>query len=261
MRAAAIIFLLSILSSPSACADEITVAAAADLKFAMQDLASRFERQTGNKVNVVFGSSGTLFSQIRNGAPFDLFFSADMDYPRKLEASGLGEPGSLVVYALGQMAIWTPKNSAVDVSRGWSALLDPSVQKLSIANPLHAPYGRAAVAALRHAGIYDQVEAKLVYGEDISQAAQFVESGNAQAGILALSLVRSPVLRDAGRWWVVPADACPPLEQGAIVLRSSSKKALARAFLSFLKDPQARSVLEESDFTLPGDGPASSKTP
>jgi len=263
MRTAVIILvlLLAIVGGPPSRADELTVAAAADLKFVMQELAARFEKQTGHKVNVAFGSSGSLYSQIQSGAPFDLFFSADMDYPRKLEAAGLGEPSTLVVYGAGRMAIWAPRNSPVDVSRGWSALLDPAVQKLSIANPLHAPYGRAAVSALRHAGIYDQMEPKLVFGEDISQAAQFVESGNAQAGILALSLVRSPALRDTGRWWVIPADACPPIEQGAIVLRSSARKALARAFLNFLKDPQAQKLLEESGFALPVNGANPSKTP
>jgi molybdate transport system substrate-binding protein len=262
MRAAVLILLLAIFGAPSARADEVTVAAAADLKFAMQELAAQFEKQTGHKVNVTFGSSGSLFSQIQNGAPFDLFFSADLDYARKLEAAGLSEPGTLVVYGIGRVVIWAPKNSEVEVSRGWSALLDPSVQKLSIANPLHAPYGRAAVCALRHAGIYDQVEPKLVFGEDVSQAAQFVESGNAQAGILALSLVRSPALRDVGRWWVIPPDACPPIEQGAVVLRSSRRKASARAFLNFLREPGAQKLLEEDGFALPGNGatPSSSKT-
>ncbi len=186
------------------------MAAAADLKFAMQDVAAQFEKQSGTKVDVTYGSSGNFFSQLQNGAPFDLFFSADIDYPKKLEAAGLAEPGTLYEYAIGRIAIWTPADAKVDVaSLGWKTLLDPSVQKIAIANPEHAPYGRAAVAALQKAGIYDQVKPKLVYGENISQAAQFVQSGNAQAGIVAMSLAVSPGMKD-GKRWEIPADMHPP---------------------------------------------------
>src|SRR5262249_42388895 len=155
-------------------------------KFAMDDLSAQYHKQAGANLEVTYGSSGNFFSQIQNGAPFDLFFSADIEYPRKLEAAGLGEPGTLYHYAVGRLVIWAPANSKLDTAgQGWKALLDPSVQKIAIANPEHAPYGRAAVAALRRAGIYQQVAGKLVFGENISQAAQFVQSGNAQAGIVA----------------------------------------------------------------------------
>src|SRR5580704_3495070 len=184
-------------------AQEIRVAAAADLEFAMQDVAAQFEKQSGTKLDVTYGSSGNFFSQLQNGAPFDLFFSADIDYPRKLDAAGLAEPGTLYEYAVGRIAIWTPSDAKVDVTRlGWKTLLDPSVQKISIANPEHAPYGRAAVAALQQAGIYKQVRPKLVYGENIAQAAQFVQSGNAQAGIVAMSLAVSPGMKDGKRWGI-----------------------------------------------------------
>src|SRR5216683_7754104 len=166
-------------SEVRAQAREIRVAAAADLKFAMGELCAQFERQAGTKVNVTYGSSGNFFSQMRNGAPFDLFFSADIEYPQRLEAAGFAEPGTLYEYAVGRIVIWMPRSSSVDVARlGWKSLLDARVEKIAIANPEHAPYGRAAVAALRRAGIYEQVRAKLVYGENISQAAQFVDSGN-----------------------------------------------------------------------------------
>src|SRR5580693_7829319 len=136
-------------------AQEIRVAAAADLEFAMKDVASQFEKQTGTKVEVTYGSSGNFFSQLQNGAPFDIFFSADIDYPRKLEAAGLAEPGTLYEYAVGRIVIWMPHDARVDLTkRGWNALLQPGVEKIAIANPEHAPYGRAAVAALRNAGIY-----------------------------------------------------------------------------------------------------------
>ena len=230
---------------------EIRVAAAADLKFAMDDLAERFEKQTGIKVHVTYGSSGNFFSQMQNGAPFDLFFSADIEYPKKLDAAGVAERGTLYEYAVGQIVIWTPANATVDVTRlGWNALLDPSVEKIAIANPDHAPYGRAAVAALQKAGIYEQVKTKLVYGENISQAAQFVQSGNAQAGIVAMSLAVSPAMRD-GKQWVIPAEMHPPIEQGAIILKDAKNKEAAKAFLDFVKSSVGRSTLAKYGFKLP----------
>ena len=230
---------------------EIRVAAAADLRFALDDLASQYRKQTENKLDVTYGSSGNFFSQIQNGAPFDLFFSADIEHPQKLEAAGLGEPGTLYQYAVGRIVIWAPADSKVDVAgQGWNALLDPSVQKIAIANPEHAPYGRAGVAALRKAGIYEQVAAKLVYGENISQAAQFVQSGNAQAGIVAMSLTLSPAMKD-GKRWEIPAEMHPSIEQGAIVLKNAKNKDAARAFLDFVKSDVGRATLAKYGFTFP----------
>lgn len=235
----------------SVSAQEVRVAAAADLKFAMQDLAAQFEKQTGTKVDVTYGSSGNFFSQMENGAPFDLFFSADIEYPRKLEAAGLAEPGTLYEYAIGRIAIWMPPDAKVDVTHEeWKALVDPSVQKIAIANPEHAPYGRAAVAALQKAGIYEQVKAKLVYGENISQAAQFVQSGNAQAGILAMSLAVSPGMKE-GKRWEIPTDMHPAIKQGAIVLKSAKNKEQAGAFLEFAKSEAGRATLAKYEFMFP----------
>jgi molybdate transport system substrate-binding protein len=230
---------------------EIRVAAAADLKFAMGELAEKFEKQTRTKVNVTYGSSGNFFSQMQNGAPFDVFFSADIEYPRKLEAAGLVEPGTLYEYAVGRIVIWTPPDAKVDVARqGWKALLDASVEKIAIANPEHAPYGRAAVAALQKAGVYEQVKPKLVYGENISQAAQFVQSGNAQAGIVALSLAISPAMRD-GKRWEIPTEMHPSLEQGAIALKDAKNKDAARAFLEFVRSAAGRATLAKYGFEFP----------
>jgi molybdate transport system substrate-binding protein len=230
---------------------EIRIAAAADLKFAMGELSKKFEKQAGTTVNVTYGSSGNFFSQFQNGAPFDLFFSADIEYPRKLEAAGLVEPGSLYEYAIGGIVIWTPSDAKVDVGKGgWKSLLDASVEKIAIANPEHAPYGRAAVAALQKAGIYDSVKSKLVYGENISQAAQFVQSGNAQAGIVAKSLAVSPAMRD-GKRWEIPADMHPALEQGAVILKDARNKIAARAFLEFVKSPSGRAILTNYGFEVP----------
>lgn len=243
--------LLALPIARAARVQDIRVAAAADLKFAMQDVATQFEKKTGTKVDVTYGSSGNFFSQLQNGAPFDLFFSADIDYPRKLEAAGFAEPGTLYEYAVGRIAIWTPAEATVDVAQlGWKTLLDPSVQKISIANPEHAPYGRAAVAALQKAGIYEQVKPKLVYGENIAQAAQFVQSGNAQAGIVAMSLAVSPGMKD-GKRWEIPPDMHPPIEQAAIVLKSAINKDGARAFLEFIKSETGRATLAKYGFTFP----------
>ena len=230
---------------------EIRIAAAADLNFAMGELSRKFEKQAGVTVNVTYGSSGNFFSQFQNGAPFDVFFSADIEYPRKLESAGLAEPQTLYEYAVGRIVIWTPRDANVDVSReGWKYLLDASVEKIAIANPAHAPYGRAAVAALQKAGIYDSVKSKLVFGENISQAAQFVQSGNAQAGIVAMSLAVSPAMRD-GKRWEIPADMHPALEQGAVILKDAKNKDAARAFLEFVKGPSGRAILTNYGFELP----------
>src|SRR5467141_2422381 len=230
---------------------EIRIAAAADLKFAMEELSEQFEKQMGTKVKVAYGSSGNFFSQMQNGAPFDLFFSADIAYPRKLEAAGLAEPGTLYEYAMGRIVIWTPTDAKVDVAKqGWKTLLDPNVEKIAIANPEHAPYGRAAVAALQKAGVYESVKNKLVYGEKISQAAQFVQSGNAQAGIVALSLAIPPAMRD-GKRWEIPAEMHPLLEQGAIVLNGATNKDGARAFLEFVKSTAGRAILAKYGFEFP----------
>ena len=167
-------------------AQEITVAAAADLQFAFQDVATRFEKETGKHLKLIFGSSGNFFAQIQNGAPFDVFFSADIDYPKRLETVGLAEPGTLDRYATGKIVLWLPNDSKLDLSRGLQVLLDPGIRKIAIANPEHAPYGRAAVAALRHENLYDKVSAKFVLGENISQTASFVMSGSADIGIVAL---------------------------------------------------------------------------
>jgi molybdate transport system substrate-binding protein len=234
-------------------AGELKIAAAADLTFAFKDVGARFEKQTGNSLKLTYGSSGNFFSQIQNGAPFDLFFSADVSYPQKLEAASLAEPGTIYDYARGKLVIWVPNASKLDLSRGLSVLLDPDIRKIAVANPLHAPYGVAAVAALRHAGIYDQVKDKLVLGENISQTAQFVQSGNADVGLLALSLAVAPAMKPSGRYVEVPASDYPPLIQAGVVVKSSRNKELANQFMKFLKEPGTIALMAQYGFTLPGD--------
>jgi molybdate transport system substrate-binding protein len=252
-----LVLLCALLTLRTVGAQEIRVAAAADLQFALDELAAQYQKQTGRKIDVSYGSSGNFFAQIQNGAPFDVLLSADIEYPRKLAEAGLAEPGTLYEYAVGRIAIWMPADAPADLAKlGWKALLDPGVEKIAIANPEHAPYGRAAVAALRNAGIYDQVRPKLVYGENIAQAAQFVSSRNAQAGILALSLAISPPMR-GGKRWEIPANLHAPIEQGAVILKSAKDKEGAREFLVFLKSATGRKILDSYGFTLPAPAAAS----
>ncbi len=227
------------------------MAAAADMSAALPQLAAAYTKKTGQEVELAFGSSGNLTNQIRNGAPFDVFFSADEEYPRQLIAEGLAEKDTFYRYAVGRLVLWAPADSPLDLSKlGMNALLDSSVKKISIANPATAPYGRAAEAALRHFGIYDRVSSRLVLGENVSQAAQFVESGNAQAGLIALSRALAPALKDKGRYWTVPLDAYPTLNQATVVLSRSKQQDAARKFLEFLRSPEAASLLTSYGFSL-----------
>jgi molybdate transport system substrate-binding protein len=229
----------------------VTVAAAADLTYAMNEMAANFEKATGCNVRVSTGSSGNFLSQIENGAPFDVFFSADIEVPRKLEADGLAVPGSTYLYAVGKIILWVRNDSRLDVSKGFAILRDPSLRKVAIANPQHAPYGRAAEEALRNAGVYDAIKDRVVLGENISQAAQFVESGNADAGILALSLALSPGFRAKGRFWRIPENLYAPIQQGVVLVRTSQNMQGAQAFLDFVKTPATAALLEQYGFVLP----------
>lgn len=230
---------------------QIRVAAAADLQTAMPELAKSFETQTGVSVDVVYGSSGNFFAQIQNGAPLDVFFSADSEYPQKLEKLGFAEPHTTAVYAIGSIVLWMPANAACNPeAEQWKCLQQSSVKKIAIANPEHAPYGRAAIDALKKAGIYDHVKTKLVFGENISQAAQFVQSANAQAGILAYSLTRSPAL-SGGKQWEIPGELYPPIAQTVIVLKAAKEKAAAQEFVKFVTQGPGRAVLAKFAFQPP----------
>jgi molybdate transport system substrate-binding protein len=242
------------ISAPSARAADrdLNVAAAADLSSALQEVANNYQKRTGITMKLSFGASGALTQQIQNGAPFDVFFSADMDYPRQLIAAGEADGTTLFRYAVGSLVLWVPKDSPLDVEhKGIDVLLDPSVNKISIANPQHAPYGRAAAAALKHYGLYDKLSDRLVLGENISQAAQFVESGNAQAGFVALAHATAPAMQGKGKYWMVPAEAYPSLDQGVVVISHSPHKQDAMAFLDYVKTPEAIAILQRYGFSLP----------
>ncbi|HEV2101992.1 MAG TPA: molybdate ABC transporter substrate-binding protein [Candidatus Acidoferrum sp.] len=254
--------LFSFFLSSAVGAQTLRIAAASDLQFALPDLAAQYEKQTGVKLVITYGSSGNFFGQIRNGAPFDLFLSADTEYPRKLMDEGLAVPDSLRPYAIGHLVLWYPKDSPLSFSDGvLKTLLDPRVQKIAIANPEHAPYGRVAVAVLRGAGLYERVKSKLVFGENVSQAAQFVQSGNAQAGLIAFSLALSPAMAGGQCVGVATPHQDEQLMQAAVVLGSSGNKLAAASFLSFLKTPAARKILTQYGFSSPDEFPYGATKP
>jgi len=242
--------LLSLCIATAASAQSLTVAAASDLQPVLPEIAKRFERETKIHVTTSFGSSGNFFAQIQNGAPFDLFLSADVEYPGRLEDSGHAVKGSRTEYAMGRIVLWTKKDSGVNVSMGFGIRASPRVRRIAIANPEHAPYGRAAVAAIEHEALYQELKSKLVLGENVSQAAQFVQSGNADAGIVALSLALSPPMKSSGTMYQIPADWYRPIIQAGVILEISRQKAAAKQFLDFLGRPEIARLLEQGGFTV-----------
>jgi molybdate transport system substrate-binding protein len=236
-------------ATSSAHAEKITIAAAADLKFAMDEIVTGFNKgHSRDEVQVVYGSSGKFHTQIQQGAPYDLFFSADIGYPRELARLGLAASG-VKPYAVGRIVLWSADMDAAKMTL--VSLADPKVIRIAIANPKHAPYGKRAEEALRSAGLWEKVQAKLVFGENISQTAQYVQSGNAQVGIIALSLAVSPELAKKGGHYVIPDKLHQPLEQGFIITRLGADKPLARQFADYMGSKQARSSMAKYGFVLP----------
>jgi molybdate transport system substrate-binding protein len=227
-------------------APDVRVAAASDLQAALPSVIARFQKETGVRVQPTFGSSGNFFTQLQNGAPFDVFLSADIEYPRRLQAAGLGE--GVVSYGTGRLVLWTRRDSGIDVTRGLDVVLDPRVKRIAIANPKYAPYGRAAVAALESQHVYEKVRDRLVFGENIAQAVQFAQSGNADVGIIALALAVGPALKASGTYVEIPASLHPPIEQGAIVLKSARDSAAARRFVAFLGRRDTVDYLKQAGF-------------
>jgi len=240
---------------PAALPHEVRVAAASDLKFALAEIAAAFAQVHPNvAVKVTYGSSGNFYTQLASEAPFDLFLSADLEYPRKLVEEGRAVEGTDFRYAVGQLVVWVPNGSSLDLEKlGIRAAVDPGVKKVAIANPRHAPYGRAAEAALKHAGVYEQVKERLVLGENIAQTAQFVESGAADVGLIALSLAVAPTMKDRGRYWEVPAEAFPRIDQGGVELSWAKDKAATRWLQDFITGAHGRAVLRKYGFRLPGE--------
>jgi molybdate transport system substrate-binding protein len=229
----------------------LRIAAAADLRYALGDVVKDFrQRHAEIRIEPTYGSSGMFYAQLASRAPFDLYLSADVQYPRKLSEQGLTLPGSDFTYADGRIVLWTGNASGVDVARlGMDALRQPAVRHIAIANPAHAPYGRAAEAALRSLGIYDAVQGKLVMGENISQAFQMAQSGAAEVGIVALSLAIAPGAVGQGHYWEVPRDAYPRIQQGGAIMKWTKNPEAARAFRAFLLAPEGRAILKRYGFS------------
>jgi molybdate transport system substrate-binding protein len=240
------LLLLAGCARPPAKPRTLAVAAAADLSFAMGEISAAFARaHPGADIRATFGSSGNFYAQIRSGAPFDVFLSADRNYPRRLAEERIGVADSLFSYATGRIVVWVPAASRLDPA---TALRDSSVRRLAIANPDHAPYGAAAQAAMRSLGVYDALAGKLVLGENVAQTFGFVESGATDAGIVALSLAVAPAAQGKGRYWEVPPDAYPRIEQGGILLKDTQD---ARDFRAFLTGAEGRGILQRFGFSPP----------
>jgi len=251
MQARIILLLLTIAFAPAVLAEKITIAAASDLKGCLDEVAASFRKaHAGDEVEVVYGSSGKFKTQIEQGAPFDLFFSADIGFPRDLLKANLAV-GQVHPYAIGRLVLWSKTIDAstlkvTDLSRA-------DIRKIAIANPQHAPYGKSAEEALRASGVWEKVEGKLVYGENISQTAQFADSGNAQVGIIALSLVLGPELAGKGSYSLVPDSLHEPLEQGFVITRRAADNLLAKSFADYMGSGQTRAVMVRYGFALQGE--------
>jgi molybdate transport system substrate-binding protein len=244
-------FLLILILTVPSQAQEVTIAAAADLRSALDEISSGFQTETSLHVKVVYGSSGNLFQQLQNGAPFDLFFSANSDYPKKLESAGLTVAGTYYEYARGHIVLLTSSTSTLQLQQGLKVLLEPSIKRIAIADPSHAPYGQAAVAALKSQGIYDQVSGKIVVGENVAQAASFVTSGAADISIVAKSLAVVLSARAQTRFVEIPANDYPPIQQACVLLNSSTRQEPARRFLTYVKGPEASKILQRYGFQVP----------
>ena len=231
----------------------VRVAAATDLKFALDEMVDLFRvRHPNMKVQLTYGSSGNFYAQLSNRAPFDVFLSADVDYPHRLVREGLASADDEFLYGVGRIVIWVPQSSSIDVEKlGMKSLLSPDARKIAIANPRHAPYGRAAEAAMKSMGVYEQVKRRLVLGDTVLQAGQFVESGSADIGIISRSHALAPSLRGKGRFWEVPLDAYPRRVQGGVILSWAQDRSAAEALRDFVLGEEGRTILRRYGFDMP----------
>lgn len=251
MKSIALLVILgSLLATTFAHAEKITIAAAADLKFAMDEIVSQFKKnRPGHNLEITYGSSGKFHTQIRQGAPYDLFFSADISFPRDLAKNGFAA-SPVKPYAVGRLVLWSARMDAARMTL--ASLSDPKISHIAIANPKHAPYGKKAEEALRASKLWDKVQSKLVFGENIAQTAQFVQTGNAQVGIIALSLALNPELSKKGGYYLIPDRLHEPLEQGYIITKRGAGNPLAKEFADYMASEQARTVMGKYGFVLPG---------
>ena len=231
-------------------AESITIAVAANVQFAFQDIQAAFTHDTGIDVQTIIASSGKITAQVRSGAPFDVFLSADMDYPQKLHKEELASDPP-IVYAYGTLVLWTMSN--LDLTPGLKVLTNPKVNKIAIANPKLAPYGRATLQALTHYRIVEAVLAKSVFGENVSQVNQYVYSQSVTAGFTAKSVVLSPSMHGKGHWIAVPPNTYQPIAQGVVILKhgSDNAKTVCARFIRFLASEKARKILADYGYGLP----------
>lgn len=239
--------------SSAALAEKLTIAAAADLKFAMDEIVSQYKKTSPiDEIDVIYGSSGKIFTQIQQSAPYDLYFSADISYPNRLAAEGF-TVGQVKPYAIGRIVLWAP-TSKLDASKmTLESLVNIDIHHIAIANPKHAPYGKRAEEALKSVDVWNKVESKLVYGENISQTAQFVQTGNAEVGIIALSLALSAELSKQGSYWLIPENLHKPLEQGYVMTKRAEDNQLAKKFSQFMTTPEVRKIMVKYGFILPNE--------
>jgi molybdate transport system substrate-binding protein len=232
---------------------KIDVAAASDLKFAFNEVVNEFKKRHPEiQVDTTFGSSGNFFAQLSNKAPFDIFLSADIEYPDKLIEQGDGLKESRFFYAVGHIGIWVLNESTLELEKnGIAVLSNPGVKKIATANPRFAPYGRAAEAALKHFQIYDSIRNKLVFGENIAQTAQFVESGAADVGIISASLAASSQLRDKGRFWLMSTDSYPALVQGGVIVSWAKDREACDRLRLFITSTDGQAILKKYGFARP----------
>jgi len=249
MRQLTLIVLAIVLLPLSALAEKLTIAAASDLKFAMNDIVAQFKQlHPTDDVVMVYGSSGKFYAQIQHGAPYDMLFSADRYYPSELVKAGLAA-SEVMPYALGRIVLWSP---VVDASKmTLASLTDAAIAHIAIANPKHAPYGKRAEESLIASGMMDAVKAKLVFAENVSQTAQYVETGNAQVGIIALSLALSPELASKGGYFLIPDSLHEPLHQAFVLTKRSADNPLAKAFANHMQSKETRTVMDRYGFVLP----------
>lgn len=246
LLAAALGLALGGLFAVAASAEEVNVAVAANFTATSREIAAAFEKKTGNEVKLSFGSTGSLYTQIGQGAPFQVFLAADRKRPAKTVEDGLGVKDSLFTYAVGKLVLWSKDT---DLVKSGETLKKGTFQKLSICNPVAAPYGAAAVEAMKSLKVYDAIEPRLVQGANVSQAFQFIETGNAELGFVALS----QVVGKEGSKWVVPQDLYKPIRQDAVLLNTGADSDAAKAFIAFLKSPEAGAIIEKYGYGTAGD--------
>lgn len=240
-----------LLSTAVVHAEKITVAAAADLKFAMDEIVTSFNKShPKDQVEVIYGSSGKFFTQVQQGAPYDMYFSADINYPRQLAKKGLAA-SEVIPYAFGRIVLWSNSRDAAKITL--ENLTDAKISKIAIANPKHAPYGKRAEEALKALKLWEKVQPKLVFGENIAHTAQFVETGNAQVGIIALALALNPTLSKKGGYYLIPDNLHQPLEQGYIITKRGAGKPLAQLFADYMTSKETRRIMTKYGFVLPGE--------